>query len=127
MLAPSNTVDLLQRSYRSIIDRNKWCKGTRDDGRGRHCAMGALNLAGLSDDENESSHPAVIALNTAARELYPEITYSTCGDNLSRVEDPTCGYYCLVYRIVAVNNQLGHDATLRMFERAIELAALASA
>lgn len=109
MLAPSQEVQDLIRARNLIADPERWCVGNLAEtanGRGceiespaaqKFCALGAIIR--VADDRDYSS--SYDFLCKASVELYPQ-----------------CDGY-----ISAVNNDLGHEATLRMYERAIEIAA----
>lgn len=112
MLAPSQTVQDLQRARNLIADPKKWCQGglTRlIDGRLSHsrdstrhgvafCAIGALVV---TDTEHSVGH----LLDQAALDLFPKLREA---DGLRPA--------------AMVNDDLGHAAVLRMYDRAIELA-----
>jgi hypothetical protein len=91
--------EVLCKARKLISDKKHWCRGAwhqKRAGVDQYCALGALHEIGKGSDGNTN---AIVnkTLGAASRELY-----ST--------------------DIVNVNDDLGHEATLKMFDRAIEMA-----
>lgn len=108
MLAPSQTVQDLQRARNLIADPAVWVAGSPacDD---FHCAITAdLFVRGIADPNDDGSGWINVSpyLIMAAGELLPEA--ERCG-----------APHHWVWR---VNDSLGHAAALRMYDRAIQLA-----
>lgn len=93
-----------------IADPDKWCRKFREDGDGRHCAMGALDAVRGRIIFIDSLEEAL--LGQSAIETAPELkrVFASCaGKNIPIV--------------VSLNNDHpdGHSAVMKMFDRAIEL------
>ncbi len=94
------------RAARDLLDQT-YVKWIGDDGKGGHCAVGCL----IATNGALHHHPF---LNDLAREMYPEHT----GKRMPRA----FGGYPDVFDqspLVYVNNQLGKEATLALFDRRI--------
>jgi hypothetical protein len=98
-------LDNLVRARALITSEDHWCINQRDDGKGRHCALGALDFVNgvpLSCDNG----PAVKLLARYAEGSgWPGIP-----ENHECFNAGKAAWH---------NNTLGHAATLRMFDRAI--------
>jgi hypothetical protein len=98
-------LDLLVRARRLIEDPAHWTQNVCSDGKGRHCAVGAIYSAGgISSVSVLSEHPEV---RSAIRGL--DVAAWALGQ----------------HNIVDVNDLLGHDAILSCFDAAIEEASRA--
>lgn len=93
---PSTTTQNLIKARELIADEKNWCQGAYSKGH-RHCARSALGIAANKYDPNSE---VFVTLDRAAMEMV-----GGSGSLGSMV----------------VNDTLGHAATLRMFDRAIEL------
>lgn len=91
-------VENLQAARNLIADPEKWCQGKEQTDDGRVCAVRAVWATGANLNARR-------ALDKAARQLY---WHEEAGEPL--------------WPAVRVNDDLGHAAVLRMFDRAIELA-----
>ena len=106
MLARSPLIQNLEKARNLIVDKDRWCEGGLRDELGRHCAIGAYNEVAGTQGYREVPD----ALVKAAVNMVDEA-------GLNRW-DAGFGFHA----VYMVNDQLGHEATLRMFERAIEIA-----
>lgn len=114
---------VLREAYEMIRDEGAWCTGTlatNDDGLDiaphdpkatRHCAMGAVHAARFGQtwpgrhwryDEATAFGREVKALEDAARALFPQ--YEDLPD---------------MQPVVKINDELGHEAIMQVFEKAI--------
>lgn len=109
---------VLREAYEMIRDESAWCTGTlaknargldvapHDPQATRHCAMGAVHAARYGrpwvTDEVSAFGREVLALENAARSLFPE--YADLPDMQS---------------VVKINDEHGHAAVLQVFEKAI--------
>jgi hypothetical protein len=110
---PMDTLSVLLRARAAISSPKKWCIGYRHDGYGRHCALGAIEVALETEfttfDVEES--PAVLALDLsipADRRFVPHIYASG--------RSPSCA----TERVARYNNRSDHKTVLAWFDRAIE-------
>lgn len=86
--------EILCKARKIISDRNRWCQGTLQMGN-RYCALGALwSIQGRMTDESKA---ATSTLEEAAWKLH----------RLS---------------VAGVNDRIGYDATLNMYDKALEIA-----
>jgi hypothetical protein len=65
----------LERALAVIDTPEKWCVGKRDDGFGRHCALGAIDAAGVPSYEGVDE--AIVALAKALPSDAPEPEFDT--------------------------------------------------
>ena len=100
------------KESKSILDRS-YVKWTRDNGRGGHCALGALELGG-------GSYPVVqrlvASVDAACVSLYPELKGASA-PRLGNAVYPND--YFESSPTAFVNNQLGKEAILKAFDAAI--------
>lgn len=98
MSQPITTEDLLRRARQIITPEEKWGKYRFDDGRGAHCALGALGQA--AKDLGAGSELTHAALERLAATLY----------QLTGIE-----------HIPSYNDDrlTGHEDILRLFDAAI--------
>lgn len=135
MLAPSVDTQMLRLARNYIADPAHFTTGVRHQG-DRVCALGAIEYAddsnrppGALDTLAEDHYPVVALLARASRELWPgDVEASGPGaggyEGLpASLEYPYQASDLLrdSYRVAQTNNQLGHEATVQMFDRAIEL------
>jgi hypothetical protein len=103
--------DLLAATY------IQWVSHTPD---GRHCAVGVLDVLGLYN----SRCPVFQRLEATARSLYPEYEGASAWravreESKGPEEGPLFKDYFLRDPLVYVNNHLGKEATLAVFDSAI--------
>jgi hypothetical protein len=98
--------ELLQKAADMIADPEDWTQGSEYDhspeGRTRHCAMGAVIECATTMDNPRLIHDANNLLNEVSFELFPGLIVS---DQFGS--------------IVRVNDDLGHEAVMQVFEKAI--------
>ncbi len=108
------------KSARGILDKT-YVQWYQDNGKGGHCAVGSVaNARGLN--MTGSKDPAVQILSETAKALYPELrgktasrlsfTFTLCGGLCSTDYFDECP-------ILYVNNHLGKEETLRIFDLTI--------
>jgi len=87
-----------------IEDESDWCMNALEDHKNRYCVAGALFkvMAGDAHCINWDS-VEILRLNKAAENVFPEVKFS----------------YLAGCKIVQINNQLGHKATLKCLDHAI--------
>lgn len=99
----------LRQAYELIRDEKHWCRGymavdsngfqtdyDRDDA-AKWCASGAVTRCNCSDEE-------VAAVARAAKALFPKASHLISGS---------------FGAVVAINDQLGHEAIMQCFEKAL--------
>lgn len=129
----NNTIRRLREARDYIADPNHFTTGVRwsSDGN-RNCAIGAIERAyGITGELDWKVYkacnfgPEMTFLSLAAKELLAELASETMrwaeklGDGR-----PGCEFSDQYY-IALLNNEVGHEAVVRMFDRAIEVADMA--
>ena len=104
------------KAARDIIS-NHWCADRTHDGNGNHCATGAILVAKGMDPATSCvsmSSPEIVSVNDAARRLHPELR------GLSAIHRRNYEKYGFDrYPAIFVNNELGQQAILEVFDDAI--------
>lgn len=133
MLAPSETTQILQYARNYIADPEHYIAGIRQAGV-RVCALGALERAygldaesavdhrrGIPDEMADDGNMAIRLLANASRELFPGSHLDPIGGLTAITERQS---YRDIVRVARTNNELGHAATVKMFDRAAEMSRL---
>jgi hypothetical protein len=97
-------VSQVLRKAREIMEMG-WAYGTRDDGEGHHCALGAIGKA-----SGDIYSPDDEAIEAVAKHIPRNLPH----DPVNCFHDDPVGW------VARFNNTQGKDATLALFQRAIE-------
>lgn len=94
-------LDILRGAREIISDPSRWCQGTLENGAGQVCALGAI---ARSSDAVGRRYAEDDVMRAVAQKMLREKTPALC----SSIHPAAC-----------VNDFMGHEATLEMFDTAI--------
>lgn len=113
-----STFEILQKARAVIASPLHWCKHSRDDRQGRHCAIGAIEKI-LDCVRDDSVSLRVLASVMTEDEAVTAISYFESGQGGGLFPFPHLSPAANLYKIVALNNATDHATVLSLFDRAI--------